>query len=311
MSGAHMLTIVIPVHNRRNLVEHTLGSLRQQTAPRFATVLVDNASTDGSIEVLRKWQAENNSPERPVTVLSESTPGACAARNRGLDAVESPWVLFFDSDDLMHPGHIERVLNGIESHPEADILGWDTIHRNISGKRSIHRFYADNAHWHSLFDGGYATQRWCARTDTVRNAGMWNPQVRLWDDIELGVRMVAGGAKAVKLNGRATVTTVEQAASISANINGDYIERMELPLRLISRSLPPQAHLWTDCVRAINLGNTARGADTGISSLCRQRLGQICSGKTMRERAILRFLYHFRRLGGRGQNIFLRTILNA
>ena len=104
MSGAHMLTIVIPVHNRRNLVEHTLGSLRQQTAPRFATVLVDNASTDGSIEVLRKWQAENNSPERPVTVLSESTPGACAARNRGLDAVESPWVLFFDSDDLMHPG---------------------------------------------------------------------------------------------------------------------------------------------------------------------------------------------------------------
>ena len=110
MSGAHMLTIVIPVHNRRNLVEHTLGSLRQQTAPRFATVLVDNASTDGSIEVLRKWQAENNSPERPVTVLSESTPGASAARNRGLDAVESPWVLFFDSDDLMHPGHIERVL---------------------------------------------------------------------------------------------------------------------------------------------------------------------------------------------------------
>ena len=37
---------------------------------------------------------------------------------------------------------------------------------------------------------------------------------------------------------------------------------MELPLRLISRSLPPQVHLWTDCVRAINLGNTARSADT-------------------------------------------------
>lgn len=98
-----LLTVVIPVYNRANLVKDTLQSLADQTLQVFDVVLVDNNSTDNSLAVLQQWADEHSSHDRRITVLSEAKRGACAARNRGASEVKTPWVMFFDSDDLMDP----------------------------------------------------------------------------------------------------------------------------------------------------------------------------------------------------------------
>lgn len=302
----NLLGIVIPVYNRAEIVGRTLASIALQTARGFDCVLVDNGSTDGSPDVLRRWAAENATEARPVEVISEPARGAAAARNAGLRELRTPWVLFFDSDDTMRPGHIQRVLDGIAANPEADILGWDTMHSTLG----IRPFKTKHAQWFNLIEGSFATQRWAARTEFVRKAGGWNAEVGLWDDIELGARMLAKNPNVVRLEGEPTVDVYLQPDSISTNSEGDYLERMEPALRSIEKYLPPDGRLWCDCKRAISIGDTMRGASPEVKTRCREKLAEILGHTEKRSyRFLLRALCCFKTLGGRGQNHILKHIL--
>ncbi|MDE7388508.1 MAG: glycosyltransferase family 2 protein, partial [Muribaculaceae bacterium] len=106
-----LITVVIPVRNRARLVEATLASVAAQSMAPARIVLVDNGSTDGTEEVLRRWADKRTD----TIVVSEPIPGAAAARNRGLREVESPYVMFFDSDDIMPTRHIEEVSRGLHT----------------------------------------------------------------------------------------------------------------------------------------------------------------------------------------------------
>lgn len=302
----NLLGIVIPVYNRAEIVGRTLASIALQTARGFDCVLVDNGSTDGSPDVLRRWAAENATEARPVKVISEPARGAAAARNAGLRELRTPWVLFFDSDDTMRPGHIQRVLDGIAANPEADILGWDAMYIGTG----IKAFRAHNLEWNNLFEGNMATLRWGARTRLVCEAGEWNTDVSLWDDIELGARMLSLNPHVVRLDGTPTVDVFPQDSSISTNAYGDYLERMEPALRNIEKYLPANGSLWCDCKRAISIGDTMRSASPEVKARCREKLAEILvrTHKTA-DRLLLKALCRFRAKGGRGQNRILKHIL--
>ena len=153
------ITIVIPVHNRAEIVGRTLASVEAQTLRPLSVVLVDNASTDGTAGVLREWAARPHGLD--VRVVCETAPGAAAARNRGLSEVRTEWTMFFDSDDTMRPDHCRRAL---EAAGDCDMVGWDVCLHTTDGAEEVHRFYADDAQFHSLFHGSTATQRYMART---------------------------------------------------------------------------------------------------------------------------------------------------
>ncbi len=76
------LTIIIPVHNRKELVGRTLHSLEAQTARPLDIILVDNNSSDGTREELTRWQSSLDAPDFTIRVLDCDTPGAAAARNK-------------------------------------------------------------------------------------------------------------------------------------------------------------------------------------------------------------------------------------
>ncbi len=303
------ITIIIPVKNREKIVQRTLESVSRQTAPAFDVILVDNGSDDGSLKVLRDWQIANNSATRNITVLTEPIAGAPAARNTGLAAVVTPWTLFFDSDDIMLENHIRRILEGIKRYPDADVIGWNVRHI-CSG---IKKFYTKDICWYNLFEGGFATLRWCARTDLIRKAGSWNNNIRLWDDIELGARILALKPKLYHLGKEITVEVYPQEHSISTNKNGDYLERIEIPLISIAATLPEHARIWTDYIRMTEAGNTYRMA--GDNAEIRHKAERLVEDVTHRapstaHRLLLKALFHFRRLGGRGQNMILKPLLS-
>lgn len=94
------IAVVIPTHNRRDLLEQTLRSVFAQSAPPAEVIVVDDGSDDGTAELLA---------ERPVTVVRNEAGGwgPSRARNEGLDRVKSPLVAFLDSDDLLLPAALE------------------------------------------------------------------------------------------------------------------------------------------------------------------------------------------------------------
>lgn len=277
-----LISVVIPVLNRADVITSTLDSVVAQTMESFNLIVVDNGSEDGTVEAIGRWAEAHRNAPFDIMVLKEARRGASAARNRGLQAVDTPWVMFFDSDDLMKPGHIGRVIRSLDD--ESDLVGWDT--ETESGKRLV--FSADS--WDTLFRGSMATQRWCARTALVRGAGAWNDSVSLWDDIELGLRLLALNPRVKKLRGIPPVIIRSSAESISK-----AEERLDLPA--INRALAameqtmPELKKWTPFKRAIIAGRNSRTAPENAFRLLEQAVDEL-----PQKGYALRFLFKFAKL---------------
>lgn len=182
-----MITVVIPVRNRAGLVKRTLESIDAQTLKPKAVILVDNGSTDSTREVLLNWAA--NRPE--IKVISEPRPGATNARNAGLALVETPYVMFFDSDDEMPRRHIEEVTAALQQAALPDILEFPSEFINPAGHRKLSPLRSGDPLKNQIFHSTLATQRYCAKTDLIRRVGGWDAELPAWNDLELGVRLLA------------------------------------------------------------------------------------------------------------------------
>ncbi|MEZ6146240.1 MAG: glycosyltransferase [Planctomycetaceae bacterium] len=95
-----LVSIIIPCYNAAEFVAEAIESAAGQTYGNVEVIVIDDGSTDESVDVLRsfgdriRWET---GPNR----------GACAARNRGLELAQGEIVQFLDSDDLLHPGKLD------------------------------------------------------------------------------------------------------------------------------------------------------------------------------------------------------------
>ncbi|RDI96264.1 glycosyltransferase [Meiothermus sp. QL-1] len=93
-----MLSLIVPTHNRRALLEKKLRGLEEQ-AGHFEVVVVADGCTDDTLTFLRGYQ-----PPYPLRVLETPGLGAAGARNRGVEAAEGEVILFSDDDVMLMPG---------------------------------------------------------------------------------------------------------------------------------------------------------------------------------------------------------------
>lgn len=215
------ISIIVPVYNRAHIVERTLDSIAKQTLRPIELILVDNNSSDNSLEVLLQWQHANASPDFHITVLSEPHPGASAARNKGLAEVTTPYVMFFDSDDIMLPDHVRSFVQAFRDNPSLDAVGKDVLTLQLDGSKAIKTF--KTSLYQHIFHASFATQRYAAKTELLRLVGGWNENMRGWDDYELGVRLLTAKPLNIKrLKDKPTVHVILQAASITGT---DYSSR--------------------------------------------------------------------------------------
>jgi glycosyltransferase involved in cell wall biosynthesis len=94
------VSVIIPNFNRMDLIGETLSSILNQTRPPDEIIVVDDGSTDRSVDVIKQFEPH-------VTVLLQENAGPAAARNRGFAASQGQFIQFFDSDDLCMPNKIE------------------------------------------------------------------------------------------------------------------------------------------------------------------------------------------------------------
>ena len=246
MERGKLITVVVPVYNRAEIVMRTLASIKAQRSEDFSLVIVDNASTDNSAEVLAEWVNAHSDSSFMPKLLTESTPGASAARNCGLNAVTTPYVMFFDSDDEMRPTHIERIANHIKQFPETEILRWNTSTIDSDGWQiTKDDHFHDEMQLH-LMHSTLATQRFVVRTDIIKSVNGWNESLSTFDDVDMGVRLVGTGSKIRKLNGEPTVLMHHSEECISGNSYSERTEEMDQALTCIETYL-------TDAERAEDL----------------------------------------------------------
>lgn len=236
MSSSPLITIVLPARNRATLLPRTLGSIAEQTLRPLRVILVDNGSTDTTRSLMEDWR-RNVAGDIDVEVLEHMEPGACGARNAGLDRVTSPWVMFFDSDDEMLPRHCEDFARAIEANPQADMVGRSVKAVTLAGNVRLRKFETENALFNHIFHGILATQRYIVKTSFARKAGGWNPEARSWNDYEFGLRLLMLNPVMVKLPGEPSVIVYSQKRSITGTSFSRCPENWERSLDLCRDTL--------------------------------------------------------------------------
>ena len=103
------ISIIIPTYNRRHLIGTTIDNLLQQTHPAHEIIVVDDYSTDGTVEWL------NTTYGNKLIVLTNKGKGPGAARNTGFQASTGNYIKFFDSDDVMTHNTLEEQLQALQA----------------------------------------------------------------------------------------------------------------------------------------------------------------------------------------------------
>ncbi|MFF7361128.1 glycosyltransferase [Streptomyces sp. NPDC008125] len=106
------LSVIVPFFNVRAYAPDTLRSLRANAREDFEFILVDDCSTDGTADLLRRAE---ETVEGVVVRRHARNAGLATARNTGLDAARGEYIAFLDGDDWVAPGHYTRLLARTEA----------------------------------------------------------------------------------------------------------------------------------------------------------------------------------------------------
>ncbi len=111
MSHSPAVSVVIVNWNRRELLEGCLESLKRQTLQDFEVIVVDNGSTDGSAEwVRREWPAA-------TLILNSDNRGFCEANNQGIQAASAPLIALLNNDAEAEPEWLQALVDVMEREP--------------------------------------------------------------------------------------------------------------------------------------------------------------------------------------------------
>ena len=194
------ISTVIPAYNSAAFIHRSLDSVAAQTRPVDEIIVVDDGSTDDTMEAVRQW-------EGPVTLISQPNQGPSAARNRGIEAASGDWIAFLDADDQWTPNRIEQQIAILEKYPQLHLVASDMREIDEEGNTltpSVLQKHRLLEHFQRL-DGKPVPQALAflmrknfiptgtvlARRDTLLESGLFNTEIRFGEDLELWARIAA------------------------------------------------------------------------------------------------------------------------
>src|SRR6267142_3179658 len=115
-----LISVVMPVHNALPFLGDSIRSILEQTLSDFEFVMLDDASTDGSGELLKQWAQR----DRRIQIHESKTRlGLSGSSNAVVSRARSPIVARMDADDIAHPDRLQQQWNIIEGRPDISVIG--------------------------------------------------------------------------------------------------------------------------------------------------------------------------------------------
>ncbi len=184
MPALPLVSIVTPSFNQAPFLEETLLSVLNQDYPNIEYIVVDGGSTDGSVQIIRKYE------DRLAWWVSEKDKGQTDAINKGFARAQGEILAWLNSDDTYNPGAIASAVNSLNENPEAALAYSDCNYINEQGE-IIGKFPAAQTDYKRL-QNGYAhipQQTMFFRARYWRQVAPLDPSFYFAMDYDLWVRV--------------------------------------------------------------------------------------------------------------------------
>lgn len=190
------ISIIIPIYNKEEFLAETFDSVLCQTHQNWECILVDDGSTDESLQICNTYVKKDK--RFKLYQRSENYgPGGNGARNMGIDKADGAWLMFLDADDLLIEQCLSHRLDALYAHKcELDLLIFHTgqFHKKIYESEKLWNLaITKSSPYENLLRFLNQDLPWCTnsilwRKDFIVSIGKWDECLLAWQDWELNIR---------------------------------------------------------------------------------------------------------------------------
>lgn len=185
-------TVVIPLFNKSNYISNTLESVLAQTFQDFEVIIVEDCSTDASLEIVSAIQSD-----KIRIIQHEKNKGLSASRNTGIKNAITKYIAFLDADDVWKPNYLETIYSLIQKFPECKLFAtnYEEIYPNqlslipttklISQEKEtvIADFFECNLSQHI-----YCCCSLCVDKSVFETVGFYDEKITYGEDVDFNIR---------------------------------------------------------------------------------------------------------------------------
>lgn len=196
MNGNPLVSAVIPVFNGEKYIAESLQSVFQQSYKPIEIIVVDDGSTDSSLQIINKIPGEKK-------IITQQNKDVSEARNSGIENAKGEYIAFLDQDDLWNKTKIEKQIQVFLKNLDVDLVFTDLSKFNDEGRmwhpkdrhKTASRLSDKNLFEYLIKKNVLMPSAVMVKKDSIENAGLFDSNFKTCGDYEMWLRMAALGMK--------------------------------------------------------------------------------------------------------------------
>jgi glycosyltransferase involved in cell wall biosynthesis len=129
-----LLSVIMPVYNSKDYIHEAINSVLNQTFQDFELIIIDDASTDSTVSIIKKFQKKYPNKIKLIQVKNNLNCGGDKCANEGLKVATGKFVARMDADDVADVSRFEKQVNFLKTHPRVFLVGSNAYVIDKSGK---------------------------------------------------------------------------------------------------------------------------------------------------------------------------------
>ncbi len=202
MNKKPFFSVIVPTYNRAHALQKSIQSILTQTFQDFEIIIVDDASTDNTEEVVCSIK-----DDRIHYFVNEINQERCITRNKGIEKAVGEYICFLDSDDYHLPNHLQVIYEEIQLQNYAKAFyftnAWNEDDLGNRSERCCPDFENENSYTYFL-KFTVNPQRWAVHHSIFEKLKFDN-DVIICEDMDMSLRMLAAGIPVFQIKTRSTV----------------------------------------------------------------------------------------------------------